>query len=149
MQYIVVVRNKSLINKWILLWYVEVLVSVSPFRKISRAAQVTNLNPHTHLFFHISVVTYMYSGGHMGMTECILQCPGNFKTFHDLPLWLLPPGWDGTSRSFVTTPTMMGCYFKTFSVLWAKSVCPNPCLPPPPTPPNTHTCTHNHKSHIT
>ena len=82
MQYILVMSNKRLINKWILLWYVDVLVSVSPFRKISRAAQVTNLNPH--LFFHISAVTYMYSRGHMGMTRCIFQGPGNFKTFHHL-----------------------------------------------------------------
>ena len=88
MQYILVMRNKRLINKWILLWYADVLVSVSPFRKISRAAPVTNLNPHPHLSFYIliSVVTYMYSGGHMGMAECILQGPGNSKTFQDLPL---------------------------------------------------------------
>ena len=86
MQYILVMRNKRLINKWTLLWYADVLVLVSPFRKISRAAQVTNLNPHLHLSFYISVVTYMYSGGHMGMAECILQGPGNSKTFQDLPL---------------------------------------------------------------
>ena len=41
----VVMRNNRLINKCTLLWYmyVDVLVSVSPFRKTSRAAQVTNL----------------------------------------------------------------------------------------------------------
>ena len=49
----------------------------------------------------------------MGMTECILQAPGNFKTFYDLTLRLLLPRWDGISRPFVTTSPMMGCYFKT------------------------------------
>ena len=86
MQYILVTGDQRLINKWILLWDVDVLVSVSPFRKISRAAQVTNLNPHPHVFFHISVFTYVYSRGHMGLTGSILQGPGIFKTFHDLPL---------------------------------------------------------------
>lgn len=122
LQYIIVMRNNRLINKWILLWYVDVLVSVSPFRKTSTAAQVT---------------TYMYSGGQMGMAECILQGPGNFKTFLDLPLWLLPldltfcdhfpPWWDAI--------------FKTFHV---KSVCPPPSPPPHP---NTHR--HSHRSHMT
>ena len=134
MQYILVMRNKRLINKWILLWYVDVLVSVSPFREISRAAQVANLNPHPHLFFHISVVTYMYSRGHMGMTRCILQDPGNSRPFMTFlydysPLdgifVTTPPWWDAISRLFMT-----------------KSACRNPCPLPPPTPPNTHTHAH-------
>ena len=90
MQYILVMRNKRLINKWILLWYVDVLVSVSPFREISRAAQVANLNPHPHLFFHISVVTYMYSGEHMGMAEYILQGLGNLLLLLLLSITIRP-----------------------------------------------------------
>ena len=43
-----------------MLWHVDALVLVLPFRKISRAAQLTNLNPHHHLSLHILVVTYMY-----------------------------------------------------------------------------------------
>ena len=40
----------------------------------------------------------------MGMAECVLQGPGNFKTFHDR-LLTTSPGFDGISRPFVTTST--------------------------------------------
>ena len=50
MQYILVMRTNSLINKCILLWYVHVLVSVSPFSKFFRAAQVTNLGGKKSIF---------------------------------------------------------------------------------------------------
>ena len=120
LQYIIVMRNNRLINKWILLWYVDVLVSVSPFRKTSTAAQVT---------------TYMYSGGQMGMAECILQGPGNFKTFQDLSrssFMTTPPGSD----LLWPLPPMMGCYFQDLS-----------CKVSLPPHPNTHR--HSHRSHMT
>lgn len=124
LQYIIVMRNNRLINKWILLWYVDVLVSVSPFRKTSTAAQVT---------------TYMYSGGQMGMAECILQGPGNFKTFQDLSrssFMTTPPGSD----LLWPLPPMMGCYFQDLS---SKVSLP----PSPPPPPPQHTQTQSQKPH--
>ena len=97
---------------------------------------MTNLNPHPHLSFHISVVTFMCPGGHKGMCEGSLQGPGNFKTFHDLHL-VVPPSRLGWERYFKTFCDYFphppphpahhdGMLFHDLSRLSIKSVCTNP-----------------------
>ena len=82
--------------------------------------------------FHISVVTYMYPGGIMGMAECILQGPGNFKTFHDLPYGYSPWIW-WYFKTFCDHSPNDGILFQDLP--WLSQSAPHTPLP-------THTHTH-------
>ena len=131
MQYILVMRNNRLINKCVLLWYVDVLVSISPFRKISRAALV--ILSYLSCYLHVSGRNHGYGWMHFaGSREfqdlswsSLWLLPLDLMVFQDL-LWPLPQWWDSISR-----PSMI------------KSVCPTH------SPPNTHTHTHTHTHIIT
>ena len=65
MQYILVMRNNRLINKCVLFWYVDVLVSILPFRKISRAPLVilSYLSCYLHAFRRDHGYGWMYFAG--------------------------------------------------------------------------------------
>ena len=141
MQYILVMRNKRLINKWILLWYVDVLVSVSPFKKSPELLRWQTSTPTpTYLFKSQFLPTCIQEGTWVWLNAfCKVWAisrpfmiflydysPLDGMVFQDL-LSPLPPWGDGISRPFMT-----------------KSVCPNPCSPQ-----HTHTCAYNHRSHIT
>ena len=114
MQYILVMRNNELINKCILLWYVDVLVSILPFRKISRAALV--ILSYLSCYLHVSRRDRGYGWMHFAGS----------REFQDLSwssLWLLPldlmdllwphpPWWDAISRRFMNRSVKHPCWWR-------------------------------------